>query len=194
MNILLKNPPYTPEDLLALPDGDRYELVNGNLVERIVGSKTSLIGGELFGLLRDYIKQQKLGSIWPGDNTYQCFPHAPNRVRRPDVSFIKEGRLPDGHAADGHERVVPDLVAEVLSPNDLAYDIDERIEDYLRAGVRLLWLVSPATGTVQVYRLDGSGTRLRESGELTGEDVVPGFHCRVSDLFPPQVQPPAAVS
>ena len=190
MNILLKKPTYTPDDLLALPDSSRYELVNGNLVERNVGSRSSLIGGKLHRLLGNYGEEKNLGVTWPGDNTYQCFPHAPTLVRRPDVSFIKEGRLPGGHAAEGHEKVVPDLVAEVLSPNDLAYDIDQRIDDYLRAGVRLLWVVSPLTRTVQVYRLDGSGTRLRETDELTGEDIVPGFHCRVSDLFPPQALAP----
>ena len=184
MNILLTKPLYTPEDLLTLPEGDRYELVNGNLVERTVGSKSSLIGGKLHRLLGNYCEAKNLGPVWPGDNSYQCFPHAPTRIRKPDVSFIKEGRLPGGQAAEGHERVVPDLVAEILSPNDLAYDIEERIDDYLRAGVRLLWVVSPATRTVQVYRPDGSGTRLREADELTGEDIVPGFHCRVSDLFP----------
>jgi Uma2 family endonuclease len=191
MNILAAKPPYTPEDLLAMPDGDRYELIDGNLVERNVGSLASLIGGELFGLLRAHVKQHNLGWVWPGDNTYQCFPHAPTRVRRPDVSFIRQGRLPGGQAAGGHERVVPDVVAEVLSPNDMAYDIDERLEDYLRAGVRLVWVVSPTTRTVQVYRADNSGTRLRESDDLTGEDVVPGFRCRVGDLFPPPPAQPA---
>jgi Uma2 family endonuclease len=85
---------YTPEELLAMPDGDRFELVDGQLVERITGLESSWVGGELHFRLRLYCGEQKLGRVLPADSGYQCFPHRPALVRRPDVSFIRAGRLP----------------------------------------------------------------------------------------------------
>src|SRR5262245_35070075 len=124
------NPSYTPDDLLALPDGERYQLIAGRLVERPVGSQASYIGGQLFGLLAGHGEEGRLGWFWPGNNSYQCFPHAPQRVRRCSIAFIRFGRLPGGRAAVGHERVPPDLMAEGMSPDSLACEVDARIEDY----------------------------------------------------------------
>ena len=79
---------YTPQDLLEMPDGELYELVDGNLVERDTGARASWIGGQLLRLLANFLDLHKLGWVFPADNSYQCFPDAPDKVRRPDVSFI----------------------------------------------------------------------------------------------------------
>jgi Uma2 family endonuclease len=176
-------PVITPDDLLKMPDGDRYELVDGHLVERAMGAQSSYIGGRLFRLIGDFCEQNQSGWALPADCGYQCFPDNPDRVRRPDVSFVAAGRLPGKHLPEGYFRVAPDLAAEVLSPNDLDYETDRKVEEYLRAGVRLVWVVNPETKTVLIYRADGSIDGLREPGELIGEDVLPGFRCRVGDLF-----------
>jgi Uma2 family endonuclease len=175
---------YTPEDLLTMPDGNRFELVNGHLVERNMGSESSWVGGRIFRLVTNFNEDQSLGWVWPADNGYQCFPLFPNLVRRPDVSFIRFGRLPGERPAQGHERIAPDLAVEVISPNDLAHEIDQKIEEYLQAGVKRIWVVYPETRTVHIHRPDGSDTRLRENDELTGENILPGFRCRVGDFFP----------
>ena len=119
----------------------------------------------------------------PGDASYQFLPDRPNVVRKPDVSFIRPGRLPDERLPDGHIRLAPDLVAEVVSPNDLFYDVEEKIAEYRQGGVRLIWVLVPPTRNVLIRRLDGPAGEVREDGELSGEDVVPDFHCRVGDLF-----------
>jgi Uma2 family endonuclease len=62
------------------------------------------------------------------------------------------------------------------------------VEEYLRVGVKLVWVISPESRTVRVHRPDSSDTRLHEDDELTGEDVIPGFRCRVGDLFLPAMQ------
>ena len=79
--------------------------------------------------------------------------------------------------------IAPNLAVEVVSPNDLVYEIDEKVEEYLEAGVELVWVVNPVTRTVRVHRADRPGVTLREMDELTGDDLLPGFRCRVSDLF-----------
>ena len=132
----------------------------------------------------------KLGWVFPADNSYQCFPDAPDKVRRPDVSFIVLGRLPAEQLPEGHITIAPDLAVEVVSPNDRAYDIDHKVEEYISAGVRLVWVISPAGRTVRVHRADGTVALLGQKDELDGEDVLPGFSCAVCELFPPAGEQP----
>jgi len=185
---------YTPEDLLAMPNGKDYELVNGRLVERNMGAESSWIGGCIYLRLSIFCNEQRLGWVWPADNGYQCFPHAPKLVRKPDVSFIRAGRLPSDALPSGFVRIAPDLAVEVVSFNDLAPELDEKLEDYQKAGVRLVWVVYPESRTVSVYRGDGSASRLHQDDVLSGEDVIPGFRCEVGSLFPPLARPPVGGS
>jgi Uma2 family endonuclease len=106
-------------------------------------------------------------------------------VRKPDVSFIAAGRLPVRQFVRGHVRIAPDLAVEVVSPNDLYTLLDEKVEEYRDAGVRLIWIINPGTRTAAVYRADGTTVRLSENDELAGEDVLPGFRVRLGDLLPP---------
>lgn len=175
---------YTPEDLLAMPEGKNYELVDGRLVERNMGAESSWIGGNLYFALRSCCKDPGVGWVWPADNGYQCFPHAPKRVRRPDVSFLRAGRLPGGELPKGHVRIAPDLAVEVVSPPDLASEIEEKIDDYQKAGVPLIWVIYPESRTVFIRRANGTVTQLHQDDELTGEEIIPGFRCVVRSLFP----------
>ena len=74
-------------------------------------------------------------------------------------------------------------MAEIVSPNDLYYEVEEKVREYRAAGVGLIWVVNPPTRTVLVRRPDGSAAEVGENGELDGEQVLPGFRCRVSELF-----------
>lgn len=184
MNAVVTPVRYTPEDLLKMPEGDRYELIDGQLVERNMSFWSSYVAGETHGLLRDFCRDRHSGWLLPEGATYQCFPDQPAKVRKADVSFIKLERASLAEATDeGHITIAPDLAVEVLSPNDLAYEVDQKVEDYLRAGVTIVWVVYPKTRTVVVHRREGVGSVLRESDELSGEEVLPGFRCRVADLF-----------
>src|SRR5208283_58881 len=85
-----------------------------------------------------------------------------------------------GRVVRGYVTIPPDIAIEVTSPNDVIYELEEKVEEYLRAGVRLIWLIHPEVRVIQVIRGDGSGYRLRAGDELSGEDVVPGFRCPVA--------------
>jgi len=196
MSTMLESPPkvaaqaeVTPEDLLAMPDGGHYELIDGQLKERNVSVFSSLVASEIIRILGNHCHGQKLGWVLESENGYRCFPWRPGRVRRADVSFIRADRLTEEQVSKGFATIPPDLAVEVISPNDLASKLLEKVEEYLRAGVKLVWVVSPETRTVQVVRGDRSMSWLRAGDELSGEDVLPGFHCRVDDLFP-IVRPP----
>jgi Uma2 family endonuclease len=188
MSAVASNATYTPEDLLAMPNEKDFELVDGKLVERNMGALASWVGCELAGLIRDFLKSDPIGLLFGADTGYQCFSDAPARLRRPDVSFVRNGRLPGNVPPDGLIRIAPDLAVEVMSRNDVVLDVDQKLEDYLRAGVPLVWLVNPNLHVVHVYRANGSANYLHEGDELTGEDVLPGFRCQVSDLFPPHAR------
>ncbi|MBV8313618.1 MAG: Uma2 family endonuclease [Planctomycetaceae bacterium] len=179
----------TPDDLLKMPDGERYELVDGRLVERNVSFRSSYIGTRLSHLILLSFGEDPPGWVVSADCGYQCFADKPKLVRRPDISFIRLGRLPGEQLSQGLVRIAPDLAVEVLSPNDLDYETDFKVEEYLRAGVRLVWVVNPESRTILIYRADGSIQGLREPDELSGEDTLPGFRCRVSALF---TMPPSA--
>ena len=175
---------YLPEDLLIMPDGERYELVNGQLQEKAMSGLSSWVGLEVGRRLGNFIAEHNLGWVFGSDAGYQCFPDAPDKVRKPDVSFVAKHKLPGG-PVDGHLRVAPDLAVEVASPNDSLRDTDRKVEEYLAAGVRSVWLINPNVRVVQVIRSAGTIQRLRDSDELTEPDILPGFVCHVRDLLPP---------
>jgi Uma2 family endonuclease len=189
---------YTPEDLLAMPDGDRYELVGGRLVEQPVSLWSSYVAGKLHHRLESFCAANRSGWALPEGTSYQCFPREPTLVRRADVSFIRLERLsPTQALAEGHVHLAPDLAAEVVSPNDTVYELEQKVLDYLAAGVRLVWVVNPQSRTVRVHRTDGSVSQLRETDDLNGEAVLPGFRCRIQELFAPpagQSPPPSAAT
>ena len=183
MNLLVPQPSYTADDLLTLPEGDRFELVDGRLVEKDMGARSSHVGGELAYLLKVFNHPNPVGWVLPADASYQFLPDRPNLVRKPDVSFIRLGRLANEELPTGHIRLAPDLAVEVVSPNDLYYEVEEKVREYRQAGVRLVWIVAPPSRSVLVRRLDGTIAEVHEGDELSGEDVVPGFRCRVADVF-----------
>jgi Uma2 family endonuclease len=183
---------YTPEDLLAMPDSKSYELVDGQLLERNMGAESSWVGGELYVRLHQYGQEHKLGWTLPSDTGYQCFPHAPSLVRRPDVSFVRYGRLPGGVLPQGWIKIRPDLVVEVISPNDTVEKLNAKLEDYEIAVIPLVWVIAPGSRSVMIYRGDGSIHRAHETDELSGENVIPGFRCPVQEIMPRREPSPTA--
>ncbi len=79
--------------------------------------------------------------------------------------------------------IPPDLAVEVIFPGDVHYQTDRKTQEYLDAGVPLVWTINPDIRTVLIHRADGSIVGVRESGELDGEGVIAGFRCPVADLF-----------
>jgi Uma2 family endonuclease len=174
-----------------MPDGDRFELVNGQLVERNMGAESSWVAGQIHSRINVFAMERNLGWAFPEGTSFQCFPDDAERVRKPDVSFVARGRLPNETPPRGHCRVPPDLAVEVVSPRDLYYEIDEKVQDYLDAGVKLIWIANPDRRTLRVHRLNGAGADLDESGIASGEDILPGFTCCVGEFFPPRRSVPS---
>ena len=110
-------------------------------------------------------------------------PPDPDRVRKPDVSFVRHDRLPGNLVPKGWVKIPPDLAVEVISPNDRVFDLDGKLADYRDAHVPVVWVINPDRRTVTVYRIDNSIRLLFEDDELSGEDIIPGFRCRVREIL-----------
>src|SRR3954452_2213270 len=131
MSAVASEPTYTPEDLLSLPDnGKGYELVRGRLVEQCMGGFASWVASQIKFLLVAFGQNRGLGWVLDSEGSYQCFRDDPGKVRKPDVSFIRRGRLPGERIPAGHVPLPPDLAVEVVSPNDTAYEVDAKVEEY----------------------------------------------------------------
>jgi Uma2 family endonuclease len=133
MTTMIQPAAVTPEELLNLPDAVDYELVDGKLVERNMGFESSEIAARVLGLIWMFLHDHKLGRLFGADASYQCFPDAPGKVRKPDVSFIRAGRLPGDKSPLGHCPIHPDLAVEVVSPGDTFYEVENKVAEYLGA-------------------------------------------------------------
>jgi Uma2 family endonuclease len=172
-----------PEDLLAMPDGDHYELIDGVPKEKAMGAESDEIAVGVAAALRAFVRTNRMGHVYGSQTGFQCFPGKPTLVRMPDTSFVAAGRLPGNKTPEGYIKVAPDIAVEVISPNELYEEVEAKVADYRSAGVKLIWVISPKSRTVLIRRLDGTCAEFGETGQLSGEDVIPGFACPVAELF-----------
>jgi Uma2 family endonuclease len=164
------------------PDGSKQELVRGVIVtmpppKAIHGIVQSRIDRRLGA----FVDERGLGWIVTESGT--ILDRDPDTVRGPDVAFYSISRQPT--VPENYFPISPDLVVEVLSPDDRRGRVREKIREYITAGVRLIWLVDPETRTVLEYRGSLRGTEYDEADAITGADVLPEFTCGVADFFPP---------
>ena len=175
--------PITPEEMLRLHDDGRlYELVDGKLVEKLMSDLAQFVANLLNTQLVLWAERTGLGRSFV-EATYQCFPFAPSLVRRPDVSFIARDRLAAYRLGQGHFTIVPDLAVEVVSPNDEVLELDRKINDYFRAGVRRVWVINPEQQTLRIHRAPGDLSELVGDAELSDDQLLPGFRCPLPALF-----------
>jgi Uma2 family endonuclease len=175
----------TPDEFYRMGDaGKGFELVNGELKELKVSNQSSRVGGRLYRAIENFSEAQFPGWVFPPETGFRCFADDRGRVRKPDTAFIAHNRMTVAeYYEDGFNEVVPDLVAEVVSPNDNAEELEEKIEEWVTAGVKVVWVITPATRTVRVHRADGGYAFLRATDTLTAPDILPGFSVPVADLF-----------
>ena len=174
----------TATDLLRLAgEGVRGELIRGVLHETMMtGVEHGEIVINLGTELRNFIKPRKLGRL-TGSDTGVRLERDPDTVRGPDIAYFSASRLPLDARIPGYAEVVPDLVVEVVSPNDTRREVAAKARMWLRYDVRLVWVVLPQTRSVDVYRPGHAVVTLTEQDTLDGQDVLPGFTCAVSAVF-----------
>lgn len=175
---------YTPADLLKMPDSNNIELVNGELVEKPVSALSAIVEAKIVTRLEVFCDAHKSAVVMSSANGIQCFPDEPNKIRKPDASVYKKDRFTREHLLEGWVSIAPDLAVEVVSSRDEFAEVTEKVEEYLDAGIPLVWVIDPENEIVYIHRKDGSVTKLHKDDDLSGEDILPGFSCKVAKLFP----------
>ena len=172
----------TAEELLQMEDSTRYELVKGELVYMSpAGMKHGNITGDLASRMIVHAQTNLCGEVFVKSG--YILEREPDTVRGPDISFVSKARIPKEGIPDGFFEMAPDVAVEIVSPSDRYQDIEEKVHEYLNAGSKMVWVVSPKQRTVTVYRSLTDVKVLTEKEELTGDDVISGFRCAVREIF-----------
>jgi Uma2 family endonuclease len=174
----------TGEELARMGDIGPCELVEGRIVRMSpTGSKGKHAVVELSvgSYLRAFVKERKLGKVGTGESGVYI-SREPDTVRGMDVFFISHERYAQAKSESFFD-VAPELVVEILSPDDAWTEVTQKIREYLSIGVRLVWIVDPRTRRVYAYRTITDVREFTEADDLPGDDVLPGFAVRVAELF-----------
>ena len=144
------------------------------------------VAADLGDGFRDFLRQNRLGRVYPEMLFRLAHPDGRVRDRRPDLAYVSFERCPLGKTVDPYQsawEVVPDLAVEVVSPTDSAEELRAKVLEYFSAGVRQVWVVYPISRVADVFE---AGDRVRvvaADAELDGGDVLPGFRLRLGDIF-----------
>lgn len=186
----------TEADVLRILDRTNrlFELVDGTLVEKVMGAKESFIAIELAILMGIYQRAHgDRGMILGSDGTLRIMP---GMVRIPDVSFTFWDRLPGRRVpVEPIPPIAPDLAVEVLSPGNTTGEMNRKLREYFLSGVREVWFIDPDARTARLYRGPEQVERVEPDGEIDGGELLPGFRLPLADLFAkltPDAAPPAA--
>jgi Uma2 family endonuclease len=173
----------TGEELLASGYSALCELVEGRVVPM---SPTGLRHGDYESnfdvALKTFVKSRRLGKVLVGE--VGLYTHRnPDTVRAADVAFISNERLARQSKAGGYLEVAPELIVEILSPDDRWSDVTQKLREYFAVDVRLVWVADPEARVIYAYR---SLTDVREfnlADTIMGDDVLPEFSVPVASLF-----------
>jgi Uma2 family endonuclease len=172
--------------------GMHYELVRGEVIEMPrPGERHGLICANAVTIIGLYARQQRKGYALSNDPGI-LLERNPDTVRGPDVAYFEKGKRYEEMNPKFAEGV-PTLAVEVLSPNDRLGKVTRRVSEFLRAGIRLVWVIDPEACDVMVYRAGHESYVVGRDQELTGDDILPDFRCAVADFFfSPEEEPPSA--
>jgi len=145
------------------------------------GSEHGLIALRIGSALLDFVESHALGVVLGAETGFQIAQN-PDTVRAPDVAFIRAERV-GGKLPRGFFPGAPDLAVEVLSPNDRASEVLAKVQEWLDAGCRAVWVVDPATRTVTIYRGRREALILTSTDTLGGGELLPGFSAAVARFF-----------
>jgi len=172
--------PLTLEKFSKLPRGQEKHEVNAGELITMPPPKSfhSLVALAVLEALQGYLKQNPFGRAMP--EAGYILSRSPLTIRQPDVSVLSKARI---HSSDDYFEGAPELAVEVVSPSDIAEDLQIEVDQYLQAGAKRIWIVYPKTKRIHIFHESGSMTALDESQTLDGGDLLPGFSVKAADLL-----------
>ncbi|HEX5104299.1 MAG TPA: Uma2 family endonuclease [Pirellulaceae bacterium] len=158
-----------------------FELVDGALVEKVMGHPESRLASAIIIALGKYLEENDIGTV-SGEGGMFRLPD--NLVRIPDVAFARWERFPDEESIEASvPEVTPDLAVEVLSEGNTRGEMSRKLREYFAAGVSLVWFVDPKAQSVTVYSSPTRSKVVPLEGTLDGGKVLPGFRLPVAKIF-----------
>ena len=171
--------PITEDELMRLPkDGRKWEMEDGRLTEVPTNIKHEEIIFNLAVLLAPFKRGHGIVTLGQGG-----FRMKDGNVRAPDVSYTLKERFPGGHAPEGFGDLAPDLCVEIISPSERKAGIMRKVREYFSTGAVQVWHVFPERQEVIVFTSPTETQTLGADGFLDAGGLLPGFSCRVADLF-----------
>ena len=174
---------WTDQELQDLPaSGHKHELLNGRLIVSPVPANHGAICVRLILLIGAFVQRRKLGELYDSSTGFRI---SESILLSPDVSFVSRARLKKVfRGPDKFLRGAPDLAIEVLSPSDRTQLLNKKLDLYFEHGTRLVWTVNWKLEQVHIYRPDSISALTQSTDFLLGDEVLPGFKCRLQQLFP----------
>jgi len=174
----------TADELLMMQNSRwGYELVRGKLKKYMpAGNLHGIIALKIGRIVGNFVEENNLGVVVAAETGF-LISHNPDTVRAPDSAFIGKEKLAKYGITEKFFPDAPDLAVEVVSPNDRKKDIEDKVQDYLAAGVNLIWIIYPQKQFVVVHRQSKIVSILFETDELEGEEVLPNFRLPLEKLF-----------
>jgi Uma2 family endonuclease len=171
----------TEDDLRRMPeDGQKYELVDGEIRVSPTGARHGQVAVNLVFLLVSFVRKHRLGHVLDSSSGFRL---PGGNVRSPDVSFVARGRFPGEQVPEDFSEVVPDLAVEVLSPRDRSRDVLDKVGEYLQVGVRMVLVIDPKRGRAAAYKSLTDVTRFVLEDVIPFDDVLPGLSLRLSEIL-----------
>ena len=179
-----KTSAVTADELLRMPnDGARYELVRGEVTRMApAGQRHGRIAMNIATSLNGSVRAQCLGVVYAAETGF-LLATTPDTVRAPDVAFVSRERLARQAEVEGYWPGAPDLVVEVISPADRYAGVEDKVFDWLDAGVRLVVVVNPRKQVVTLYRSLVLITVLGLGASIDAPEIIPGWTLPVEDVF-----------
>jgi Uma2 family endonuclease len=172
----------TADQLFQAPGLGRCELIRGNLVMMSpAGFRHGRVVSTVNRILGVYASDHGLGVVTGAETGFQIGCN-PDTVRAPDIGFVRTERLPETEPV-GFFQGAPDLAVEILSPSDRASEVLQKVQDWLGAGCRAVWIVDPETRTVSVYHGRHDAAVMTADQSLDGGQILPGLRLNVGDIF-----------
>lgn len=177
--------PITAQDVAELEADKLVEVVNGAWREReMAGELHGAIATNLILAIGGYAKTNQLDRVYPGDTSYvlEGTPDDIRTLRLPDVSFVQAERVKT-EDREGFYYQAPDLAIEIVSPTERTSDTRAKLNDYLQADTRQVWLVYPETKQVTVHEAGGGASTYELGQSVPGRALLPGYSISVNDIF-----------